>query len=330
MMLAYTLLAILLVAALIFAVRPFVGSGPQPFPQSPRPEELRTELEVIKSQAKEAEGTERKQLLAQAVRLERQLAEVGIENPLPARLNPAVAGVVVVGVLALGGALWMYTLPRLPGETLVTARNEAKELADLQRKAEKSDTAADWLAYANRAYDLQALDQAVSGYLKVVHKEPRNVVAVRRLGIILFMSGRPQEAIQALTLATAADPKEPEGWLFLGNAHFQLGQAKEAITAWQGYLMAGGEAKERVQGLIETARKQLEATSPGQQVFLAKCATCHGAQAQGMVGPRLQGNPVAKVPEAVREIVTKGRGKMAPVALTPQEMSDLLGYLKGL
>lgn len=330
MILAYILLAILFLAALVFTVRPFLGSSPQPFPQSPRPEELRTELEVLKNQAKEAEGQERKQLLTQAVRLERQLAELGVETPVPTKLNPVAASAVVIGILALGAILWNYTLPRLPGETLVTARNDAKELGDLKRKAESANTAADWLAYANRAYDLQAYDQAVEAYLKVVHEEPRNVVAIRRLGILIFMSGRPKEAIQALTLATAADPKVPEGWLFLGNAHFQLGEAKEAITAWQGYLMAGGDAKEQVEGLIATAKKQLEATSPGQKVFLAKCATCHGSEAQGNVGPRLQGNPITKAPDAVREIISKGRGKMAAVALSAAEMSDVLVYLKGL
>lgn len=330
MILAYLFLALLFVLALAYALRPFFRSEAQPFPESPRPEELRAELAVLKSLAQEAEGDERKRLLAQAVRLERQLAELGSEHPVPRRLSPLTLGAVTLGLVALGVGLWAYTVPRLPGETIITSRNEARELGNLQRQAEQSGKAADWLAYANKAYDLQDFERAVQGYLKVIELEPRNANAVRRLGILLFMSGRPEEGAQALELAVRAEPDVAEGWLFLGNAYFQLGRPAEAIVAWEGYLKVGGEARERVQNLIQTAKDQLNATSTGQQVYLGKCAACHGAQAQGGSGPRLQGNPISKVPEAVREIVLKGRGQMAAVPLSEAEMQALLQYLGGL
>ncbi len=330
MILAYLFLALLFVLALAYALRPFFRSEAQPFPESPRPEELRAELAVLKSLAQEAEGDERKRLLAQAVRLERQLAELGSEHPVPRRLSPVTLGAVTLSLVALGVGLWAYTVPRLPGETIITSRNEARELGNLQRQAEQSGKAADWLAYANKAYDLQDFERAVQGYLKVIELEPRNANAVRRLGILLFMSGRPEEGAQALELAVRAEPDVAEGWLFLGNAYFQLGRPAEAIVAWEGYLKAGGEARERVENLIQTAKDQLNATSTGQQVYLGKCAACHGAQAQGGTGPRLQGNPIRKVPEAVREIVLKGRGQMPAVPLTEAEMQALLQYLGGL
>lgn len=326
----YLLLALLFVLALAYALRPLFRSQPQPFPQSPRPEELRAELEVLKLLAKEAEGEERKRLLAQAVRLERQLAELGQENPTPRRLNPLALGVVSLSLVALGMGLWAYTVPRLPGETIITSRNEARELGNLQRQAEQSGKAADWLAYANKAYALQDFERAVQGYLKVIELEPRNANAVRRIGILLFMSGRPEEGAQALELAVRAEPDVAEGWLFLGNAYFQLGRPAQAIVAWEGYLKAGGEAREQVQNLIQTAKNQLNATSKGEQVYLARCAACHGAQAQGGTGPRLRGNPISKVPEAVQEIIRKGRGQMAAVPLSDQEMQALLQYLGGL
>lgn len=330
MIFVYLLLALLFGLALAYALWPFYRTQAQPFPESPRPEELRAELEVLKSLAREAEGDERKRLLAQAVRLERQLAELGSEKPVPRRLSPIALGAVALSLIALGAGLWAYTVPRLPGETIVTSRNEARELGNLQRKAEQSGKAADWLAYANKAYDLQDFERAVQGYLKVIELEPRNANAVRRIGMLLFMSGRPEEGAQALELAVRAEPDVPEGWLFLGNAYFQLGRPAEAIAAWEGYLKAGGEARERVQNLIQTAKNQLNTTSTGQQVYLARCAACHGAQAQGGIGPRLQGNPISKVPEAVKEIVLKGRGQMAAVSLTESEMQALLQYLGGL
>ena len=329
-MMAYFLLALLFGLALAYALWPFFRSQAQPFPQSPRPEELRAELEVLKSLAREAEGDERKRLLAQVARLERQLAELGQENPIPRRLSPVALGVVSLGLVALGVGLWAYTVPRLPGETIITSRNEARELGNLQRRAEQSGLAADWLAYANKAYELQDFERAARGYLKVIELEPRNANAVRRIGILLFMSGRPEEGAQALELAVRAEPNEPEGWLFLGNAYFQLDRPAEAVVAWEGYLKAGGESRERVENLIQTAKNQLNANSKGQQVYLSKCAACHGAQAQGGSGPRLQGNPINKVPEAVREIVLKGRGQMSAVALSAEEMEALLQYLGGL
>jgi mono/diheme cytochrome c family protein len=44
----------------------------------------------------------------------------------------------------------------------------------------------------------------------------------------------------------------------------------------------------------------------------------------------LQGNPIRKVPEAVREIVLKGRGQMPAVPLNEAELAALLQYLGGL
>jgi mono/diheme cytochrome c family protein len=322
-------LALLFVLALVYAFRPLRDQA-QPFPESPRPQELKAELEVLKSLAREAEGEERKRLLAQAVRLERQLGELGQENPTPRRLSPVTLGAVTLSLVALGVGLWAYTVPRLPGETIITSRNEARELGELLRRAEQSGQAADWLAYANKAYELQDFERAAQGYLKVIELEPRNANAVRRIGILLFMSGRPVEGAQALELALQVEPDEPEGWLFLGNAYHQMGRSAEAIVAWEAYLQAGGEARAQVQNLIQATRNQLNAASRGQQVYLGKCAACHGAQAQGGSGPRLQGNPINKVPEAVREIVLKGRGQMPAVALNEEEMQELLEYLGGL
>jgi hypothetical protein len=48
------------------------------------------------------------------------------------------------------------------------------------------------------------------------------------------------------------------------------------------------------------------------------------------VGPRLQGNPILKAKEAVREIVLQGRGTMPAVPLSPEELSALLDYLDSL
>lgn len=322
-------LFLLLLAALVYAFGPFRQAA-RPYPLNPRPEELRAELELLKVQARDADGNERKRLLAQMVRLERELGPAPAAPGAPSKMPLWAPVVALVALVGLGVSLYAYTLPRLPGETTVTARREAQELRDLEQKAAQTGAVADQLAFAAKAYELGDFERAGQGYLQVIEKDPRNTEAVRRLGILLFMSGRPEEAIQVLEISTATDPQNPEGWLFLGNALFGQQQPEAAIRAWNKYLEVGGDAQDRVKSLIATAQAQLVEGPPGQSVYLARCAACHGAQAQGGTGPRLAGNPVSKIPEAVREIVTRGRGAMPAQTLSEDELNQLLTYLGGL
>ena len=317
----------LFLLGLFLALRPLLGPK-EPFPEPPRREELLRELEVLKGEVEALEGEEKKLALARMVELERALE--GYRPPEPKPFNPLPVALALGVVVLLGVGLWRYTLPRLPGETTVTQRAEARELKALSDKAKRTGKVEDLLAWGRKAFELQAFDQAAEAYLEVLKKDPKNVEAVRRVGILLFMSGRPEEARLFLEIAQHADPKAAEGWLFLGNLHFQEGRYQEAIAAWERYLEAGGEARERVQGLIAMARAQAQGGKDGKSVYQARCAACHGARGEGGLGPRLQGNPILKVREAVREIVLKGRGTMPAVPLSQEELSALLDYLDSL
>ncbi|WP_234553726.1 c-type cytochrome [Thermus caliditerrae] len=326
-MMATLIFLALFLLGLFLALRPLWGLK-EPFPEPPRREELLKELEVLREEVKNLEGEEKKLALARVVELERALE--GWRPPEPRPFNPLPVALALGVVVLLGVGLWRYTLPRLPGETTVTQRAEARELKALQHKAKRTGAVEDLLAWGRRAYELQAFDQAAEAYLEVLKKDPRNVEAVRRVGILLFMGGRLEEAEMFLQIAQHADPKAAEGWLFLGNIYFQKGQAQEAIAAWERYLEAGGEARERVEGLIAMARAQAQGGGDGQTVYQARCAVCHGAEAQGGIGPKLKGNPILKTPEAVKEIVLKGRGQMPAVSLGEEELRALLDYLSGL
>uniref|UniRef100_A0A7C5REF2 Tetratricopeptide repeat protein n=1 Tax=Thermus caliditerrae TaxID=1330700 RepID=A0A7C5REF2_9DEIN len=326
-MMATLIFLALVLLGLFLALRPLWGPK-EPFPEPPRREELLKELEVLREEVKNLEGEEKKLALARVVELERALE--GWRPPEPRPFNPLPVALALGVVVLLGVGLWRYTLPRLPGETTVTQRAEARELKTLQDKAKRSGAVADLLAWGRKAYELKAFDQAAEAYLEVLKKDPRNVEAVRRVGILLFMSGRTEEAETFLQVAQHADPKAAEGWLFLGNIYFQKGQAQEAIAAWERYLEAGGEARERVEGLIAMAKAQAQGGRDGQTVYQARCAVCHGAEAQGAIGPKLKGNPILKTPEAVKEIVLKGRGQMPAVSLGEEELKALLDYLSRL
>jgi mono/diheme cytochrome c family protein len=326
-MTATLIFLLLLLLGLFLALRPLLGPK-EPFPEPPRREELLEELEVLKREVEALEGEEKKLALARMVELERALE--GYRPPEPRPFNPLPVALVLGAVVLLGVGLWRYTLPRLPGETTVTARAEARELKALSDKAKKTGAVEDLLAWGRKAFELKAFDQAAEAYLEVLKKDPKNVEAVRRVGILLFMSGRPEEARLFLEIAQHAEPMAAEGWLFLGNLYFQEGRYQEAIAAWEKYLEVGGEARERVQGLIAMARAQAQGRKDGKSVYQARCAACHGARGEGGVGPRLQGNPILKAKEAVREIVLQGRGKMPAVPLSEAELKALLDYLDSL
>jgi mono/diheme cytochrome c family protein len=55
-----------------------------------------------------------------------------------------------------------------------------------------------------------------------------------------------------------------------------------------------------------------EPRSPGAAIFASSCATCHGADGEGSIGPRLAGTVAQKYPDASDQIavVTNGRGGM--------------------
>jgi mono/diheme cytochrome c family protein len=326
-MTATLIFLLLFLLGLFLALRPLLGPK-EPFPEPPRREELLEELEVLKREVEALEGEEKKLALARMVELERALE--GYRPPRPRSFNPLPVALVLGAVVLLGVGLWRYTLPRLPGETTVTARAEARELKALADKAKKTGAVEDLLAWGRKAFELKAFDQAAEAYLEVLKKDPKNVEAVRRVGILLFMSGRPEEARLFLEIAQHAEPMAAEGWLFLGNLYFQEGRYGEAIAAWEKYLEVGGEARERVQGLIAMARAQAQGGKDGKSVYQARCAACHGARGEGGVGPRLQGNPILKAKEAVREIVLQGRGKMPAVPLSEAELKALLDYLDSL
>ena len=348
-----SLLAVLAVLvallALGFAAWP-LRSAPEPFPADPLPGELKAEIEALKQEARELDGRERKRILGRIVLLERRLAELE-GRPRAARAGRAAwpwVAAAVVFVVVVGGVLVRHTLPRAPGETLTTSGQIAGErgidrakLAKLNRlkaEAERKDDAESWLAYADEAWDLADYNAAAEAYKRVLDLDGKNLVAWRRMGILFFMSGFPEDAAQVLQVVVGVDPNDTEALLFLGNAYSMLGRFDEAVAAWERYLEAGGPDAERVRNLIAQARAQQEAQTAaesgqapdGRVVYEAKCAACHGQSAEGGVGPKLAGNPVLRVDGAVAEIVKKGRGSMPAVPMSGAEMQALLTYLKGL
>ena len=70
----------------------------------------------------------------------------------------------------------------------------------------------------------------------------------------------------------------------------------------------------------------------GAGIYKAYCATCHGADGQGFVGPALAGLMVEKYPDIEDQItvVREGRGEMPAWRgdLTPKEIRTVVEYTR--
>ena len=69
----------------------------------------------------------------------------------------------------------------------------------------------------------------------------------------------------------------------------------------------------------------------GGDIFMMNCSTCHGADAAGRVGPSLKGVSDRKSQWRLIEQVVSGKTPPMPqFQPNPQDMADLLSYLKTL
>ena len=69
----------------------------------------------------------------------------------------------------------------------------------------------------------------------------------------------------------------------------------------------------------------------GTEIFLMNCATCHGLQGKGEVGPSLQ-NVSSRKSEVglIRQVVSGKTPPMPQFQPSPQDMADLLDFLQTL
>jgi mono/diheme cytochrome c family protein len=81
------------------------------------------------------------------------------------------------------------------------------------------------------------------------------------------------------------------------------------------------------------------AQAGGEATYKAKCASCHGATGTPspaiakMMGVKPASDPAVKALSvaAMSDAVTKGKGKMKPVAgLTPAQVKDVVTFYRGL
>ena len=151
------------------------------------------------------------------------------------------------------------------GDTEVEGRLKlAQTFGPLLAAVEKRPNEANLLALADSYWTHQERSRAVDTYFQLLNDNPHNATALSRVGQQLFFGGRFDDAIAVLGRARKLEPTSLQTLLFLGNAHFSLGQYRKAVGVWQKYVeIAGGpEQAGRVPSLIADARERLRIGAP--------------------------------------------------------------------
>jgi cytochrome c-type biogenesis protein CcmH len=242
----------------------------------------------------------------------------------------------VVTVIAALTVVPRWQLASLDAAEAANVQN-VLNLPQLRAKAERTGANADYLAWGKAAFDSGTYDQALTAYGNALKLDPRQPVALRRLGILLLTRGErtgqtlgEKDATQAaLLVRTAAQlaPNDPESQLLLGFTLARFGQSQDALSALERYRTldpSGRDADE----LITALRTRLQQDDPALSVYAANCASCHGPAGAGGIGPDLRESTLTR--EAMASIIRHGKGAMpAFPTLKDSDVTLLLNLLEG-
>lgn len=82
---------------------------------------------------------------------------------------------------------------------------------------------------------------------------------------------------------------------------------------------------------IQSVRAAVGDPSRGEQIFILNCAGCHGVDGKGEVGPSLvQISHRRSQTKLIQQIISGNTPPMPKFQAQPQDMADLLSYLKTL
>lgn len=261
----------------------------------------------------------------------------------------------------------LLATPEAAGDVTVGERLAlVRDLAPLAAAAEADANPATLLPLAEALWQGGDRERAAESYFRVLTEfDAEHPTALARVGELLFLSGRNDDALALLDRARSAaatrdEPLPENALLFLGNAAFSAEEWALAVDAWRDHLEVTDEPG-RVPSLIEQAQARARGEEPpagetslplpgaaageddgaaatpvgaaaadaGAELFAQNCATCHGAQGAGGSGPRLAGNPSVGRARHVASIIRDGRGMMPGfrAQLSDEEIDTLTGWL---
>jgi len=246
-------------------------------------------------------------------------------------------------------------------EEAVLARIDfIQDLAPKLKAAQESPNEETLMALGDSFWESEQRVDAELVYGQVLMEHNReNSRALSRIGQKAFFDGNTEQAIGLLSAANNLKIEEGEQdlqtLLFLGNAYFSVQLFEPAIEAWENYVdVAGGEAQAgRVPSLIANAQARLAGEVPeriigtgtapenassdttlgteisGAELYVQRCAACHGVAGQGGSGPRLAGNNISGDLQRVTQIITNGKGLMPAFefTLSEEEIAAIAEYV---
>jgi mono/diheme cytochrome c family protein len=227
--------------------------------------------------------------------------------------------------------------PEGKNDAQVTERiNIFKQVASAAQTAQENPNEENLSNLAEAYWKVNERERAADIYVTILSNyNPHHANALSRIGQVLFMSGRTDDAIGLLEEAKEVDATNLDTLLFLGNAYFSQERYQDAIAIWENYItVAGGlENAGRVPSLIESAKARLSSPTSGEldakTLFAANCATCHGVDGQGITGATLKGNVRALEAANVQNAIQFGRGTMPgfSATLSPEQIAELVTYV---
>ncbi|WP_102124913.1 c-type cytochrome [Deinococcus planocerae] len=344
MILSLTLFALVVLAALWLVLLPLRGGVPAD-PDAPERERLTAERDRLYAELANLTDEARRPDLERRAALTLRALDALPPAPPPRERGKrtrtvALVGLAVAALVTVAGAVTF--VPRWQLASL--GAGEAQDVRDvlalpgLRKRAETTGEGAAYLAWGRAAFDSARYAQAVIAYGNTLKLDPRQPEALRRLGILLLtrpdqqgaqaQQPSPEEARQAFRLIQAAAqlaPKEPESQLLLGFALARFGQDADALTALERYRTLDPKGRD-ADDLITSLRARQNESDPGLKVYAANCASCHGPNGQGGLGPSLRVSTLSR--DALRSVIVNGKGAMpAYPNLKPDELNALLDAL---
>lgn len=251
-----------------------------------------------------------------------------------------------IGGLALGIALGITAVVVLGSFSFLSSwqksalsANAAKQLEisatlpNLKSQAEAGKFE-DLLNYADANFDLERYGIASEFYGKALKLNPGHPKALRRFGFLLSQSDGKyrKQGTEFLVKSNQLDPKDIEGYVFLAAVQVQDGSKDVAIQTL--------ERASTIDPKNATVRQLLAQINPssalggsdvGQNLYTQNCASCHGAQGQGISAPGLQKSALLGDANALKSIIRNGRGGMQGYpTIQGQDLERLVGFVQGL
>ena len=261
-----------------------------------------------------------------SARAARTLAALEALPPaVPANVRSPLAGAApgvgaVVALLAVGAFTFLssWQLAGLsPGEA--QSLRSALRIPELARQAQRTGRPEDHLAWGRAAFNASRFEEAAGAYAVVLRDNPRHAEALRRVGMVLIQGGeKVREGITFVSASAQLDPDSDEGQLFLGFALARAGQETEALKALERYQSLNPQGRD-ADDLIATLRVRRGEGDVGQAAYRQfGCASCHGTEGRGGVGPSLRNGQLSR--EAAAQVIRRGAAGMR--AYPEQELPD--------